>query len=280
LVPAKAAPAPVIPVAKGPVKHVIAGRVLVPVAPLIEVADRPAHANGLDIEELPDTRIASIPQKTPVVTTPAVVVQDQQTTETPPETNLPTDEPRVDTIRATEPPQVSSLGDGTPSSELLAAAQRTIGIETDLDATGFANHLIQVNDLPVKNRSNAPIVKALYEYLNATDQLLEGAIEPKAGDLVFFHNTYDRDEDQRADDWFTLVGVVERVDGDGTVLFISYAQGAIKRLRMNLDRPSDPVNHHTKQVLNSQLRKKELTDRPYTSYLTGELFASYGRLQN
>jgi hypothetical protein len=280
LVPAKAAPAPVIPVAKGPVKHVIAGRVLVPVAPLIEVADRPAHASGLDIEELPDNMIASIPQEAPTAKTPAPVVQGNKTTEEPPEANLPTNEPREDTIRATEPEQVSSLGDGTPSSELLAAAQRTLGIETDLDPTGFANHLIQVNDLPVTNRNNAPIVKALYEYLNTTDQLLEGAIEPRAGDLVFFHNTYDRDDDQRADDWFTLVGIVERVNGDGTVLFISYAQGKIKRLRMNLDRPSDPLNHYTKQILNSALRKKELTDRPYTSYLSGELFASFGRLQD
>ena len=59
---------------------------------------------------------------------------------------------------------------------------------------------------------------------------------PDPGDLVFFHDTWDRNRNGRLDDRFTHVGVVERVEADGTVVFLHYVSGAVKRYRMNLDR--------------------------------------------
>ncbi|MEC8025240.1 MAG: hypothetical protein VX223_15040, partial [Myxococcota bacterium] len=87
-----------------------------------------------------------------------------------------------------------------------------------------------------------------------------------------------RDQDERPDDWFTMAGIVERIDGDGTIQFIGFAQGKIQRLWMNLERPSAIRNESYAKVLNSQLRRKSLTDRPFTRYYAGELFASFGRL--
>ena len=257
----------------------VSGRVLVPVAPLIEVADRPAIAGALDIEEVPGSMIASA-----AITTTETQPTNAQGAETPNApvavaANQSTNAPDTIILSESTASPVAGLGDGSVPGELLASAQRTVGIESDLDPEGFATHLLQVNDLDVPTKGRQSVVKAIYEHLNQTDQLLEGSVEPVAGDIVFFHNTYDRDEDQRADDWFTLLGVVERVDGDGTVQFISFYDGKIQRLHLNLDRPSTARAELADKVLNSTIREKKLSDRPYTSYLSGELFASFGRLR-
>ena len=51
----------------------------------------------------------------------------------------------------------------------------------------------------------------------------------QAGDLVFFDNTWDADGDGVDNDPFTHVGVVEKVESDGTIVFISRVSEAIKR---------------------------------------------------
>ena len=123
------------------------------------------------------------------------------------------------------------------------------------------------------------MVKALYDELNKADAVFGPSKQTQPGDIVFFSNTYDRDEDNRADDWFTMAGVVERIDGDNTIQFIGFAQGRVQRLTMNLDRPSAERNESTSKVMNSVLRDKRLSDRPFTRYHAGELFASYGALE-
>ncbi len=265
---------------KGSSQHAVNGRVLVPVTPLIEATDRPTVAGRTDIKETPKPMVASAPmtqpttkpkagttEKTPAVTAPTIVATESTGT---PETMI---------LSENSPNPVAGLGDGSITSEILAAAKRTVGIENDLDPEGFATHLVQVNDLDIPTNGRQSVVKAVYEHLNQTNQLLEGSVTPLPGDLVFFHNTYDRDQDQRADDWFTLLGVVERVDGDGTVQFISFFAGKIQRLYLNLDRPSTANAELADKVLNSPLRERKLSDRPYTSYLSGELFASFGRIR-
>ena len=122
-------------------------------------------------------------------------------------------------------------------------------------------------------------MKVLYQELNRKEQIKSANSTPKAGNLVFFHNTYDRDGDGRADDWFTQAGVVERVDGNGTVHFISYSRGQIRRLVLNALHPSRQADAGSNQDLNSFMREKTLSDRPFTTYLANELFAAYGELE-
>ena len=97
------------------------------------------------------------------------------------------------------------------------------------------------------------------------------------GDLVFFDNTWDFNGDGRLNDPLTHVGVVERLEPDGTVVFISRVANAIERYRMNLDQPHI---HKTAQglVLNDYIRRKLPTDPDDTARLTGELFSFYGNL--
>jgi probable lipoprotein NlpC len=97
------------------------------------------------------------------------------------------------------------------------------------------------------------------------------------GDLVFFHNTWDFNRDDHFNDPLTHVGVVEQIESDGTVVFVSRVAGGIERFRMNLRIPD---THRTSdgRVLNDFMRKKGFRDPEATRYLTGQLFAAFGTL--
>ena len=94
------------------------------------------------------------------------------------------------------------------------------------------------------------------------------------GDLVFFNNTWDYNGDGEVNDPLTHVGIVERQEPNGTVIFISRVAGAVERHRMNLHLPHV---HKTAdgRILNDYLRRKDVADPANTGYLTGELFAQF-----
>ncbi|MDH5741086.1 MAG: CHAP domain-containing protein [Nitrospira sp.] len=97
------------------------------------------------------------------------------------------------------------------------------------------------------------------------------------GDLVFFHNTWDFNRDGLPNDPLTHVGVVEKVELDGTVLFVSSLSNGIERYRMNLQHP-DSHKAPDGRVLNHFLRRKHVGDVQGTRYLSGQLFAAFGTL--
>lgn len=117
-------------------------------------------------------------------------------------------------------------------------------------------------------------VRLIYHHVRRHGRIHQGPVV-RAGDLVFFDNTWDSNEDGAVNDPLTHVGVVERVEDDGTVLFISRVAGAVERYRMNL---AHPHVHQTDdgRILNDYLRRKKRRDTDRTPYLTGELFTAFG----
>lgn len=117
-------------------------------------------------------------------------------------------------------------------------------------------------------------VRLIYTHLRTYGRLHLGPVV-WPGDLVFFDNTWDYNGDGRINDPLTHVGIVETVEADGTIVFISRVAGAIERYRMNL---SQPHVHRTAdgRVLNDYMRRKHWRDGAQTLYLTGELFAAFG----
>jgi hypothetical protein len=95
------------------------------------------------------------------------------------------------------------------------------------------------------------------------------------GDLVFFHNTWDFNRDGLPNDPLTHVGIVETVERDGTVIFVSWVLAGVERYRMNLFQPGIHTTAEGR-VLNDHMRRKRPGDSSTTRYLTGQLFAAFG----
>jgi cell wall-associated NlpC family hydrolase len=123
----------------------------------------------------------------------------------------------------------------------------------------------------IKNRQEND-VKAIYRYIQRYGKISKD--HPGIGDLVFFHNTYDRSRNGRMNDALTHVGIVEKIDGS-TIHFIHHLGQAIIRSSMNLSMPHETYHPRTKKRINHVLRRAQGAYRAYTS---AELFAGFGRL--
>jgi len=117
-------------------------------------------------------------------------------------------------------------------------------------------------------------VKLIHHHISRHGRLHRGPVV-RPGDLVFFDNTWDYNNDGLVNDPLTHVGIVEHQEQDGTVIFISRVAGAIERYRMNL---ALSHVHRTAEgrILNDYIRRKDLGDSANTAYLTGQLFAGFG----
>jgi len=142
--------------------------------------------------------------------------------------------------------------------------------EVSDDCTGFARWAYRATgeDLVA---GNAATMRALA----ARARAIRRGGRPRPGDLVFFRETYDRDRDRRRDDGITHVGVVQRVEKDGTVVFAHRAGSGVKESRMNLRFPSR-TRAPDGRVLNDYIRRGTAKRR---GKLTGEQFAGYADLE-
>ena len=121
---------------------------------------------------------------------------------------------------------------------------------------------------------NANGVRLIHAHIRQQGTFHQGPVV-HPGDLVFFNNTWDYNRDGKVNDPLTHIGIVERQEPDGTVVFISRVAGAVERYHMNL---ALPHVHETAdgRILNDYLRRKDIIDPANTDYLTGELFAVFG----
>lgn len=168
---------------------------------------------------------------------------------------------------------------GTLASRAVVRAALWVGLPSltsvsrsvNDDCSGLANLAYRkqgLSLLPERTDPGEGGVSAIYRKARSLGALHE---EPRPGDLVFFRETYDRNGDGRRNDGLTHIGVVERVEPDGTVTFVHRAGGGVKRSKLNLSQPS--VRRDARgQVLNDYLRRPEKTVGPR---LAGELLAGF-----
>jgi len=124
------------------------------------------------------------------------------------------------------------------------------------------------------SNSHANGVRLIHAHIRQQGTFHQGPVV-HPGDLVFFNNTWDYNGDGKVNDPLTHIGIVERQEPDGTVVFISRVAGAVERYHMNLALPH--VYKTTDgRILNDYLRRKDVIDPANTGYLTGELFAVFG----
>lgn len=193
---------------------------------------------------------------------------------------------RTQILPAAGPGCCKSIDASSRRSAIVRTAAKLVGATTihvngkriAYDCAGvtraiFLEHGIDLYDSPAAD-PKANGVRLIHNHISRHGKIHQGpAVRP--GDLVFFDNTWDYNSDGIINDPLTHVGIVERQEPDGTVVFISRVAGAIERYRMNL---ALPQVHKTEQgrILNDYIRRKDTGDQPDTGYLTGELFASFG----
>jgi hypothetical protein len=146
-------------------------------------------------------------------------------------------------------------------ASIVAAARRQLGIRFREDCSGFVLSLLRTAGVEV---ALAP-ARSRSESLYLASRRVRA---PRPGDLAFFHDTYDRNRDGRANDPYTHVAVVESVAGDAVLLVHRGGRG-IERVKMDLTRSSERAS-------NDPVRHRRRGDPRSLRVLAGELFAGYG----
>ncbi len=149
------------------------------------------------------------------------------------------------------------------------------------DCSGFVEAVYEAEGVPLRalmRRAAAREpsgVDAAWRAMEAYGAVVRDGAWPSPGDVVFWHDTYDRNRNGRADDGLTHVGIVLYVV-DGTVVFVHRGSKAVARGAMDTRRPREARSASGAEV-NSYIRKKDarLDGVPV---LAGALFAGYGRI--
>lgn len=197
--------------------------------------------------------------------------------------------PSQQTPFSSHAPAPISIPPSLPSrSAIVHSAVRLLGSKTitiqgrriNYDCAGVTRAIFLEHGIDLYRSShpevNANGVRLIHNHVRQYGMLHQD-MDVRPGDLVFFDNTWDFNGDGLLNDPLTHVGIVEQIEPDGTVTFISRVAGAVARYRMNL---SQPHVHKTSdgRLLNDYIRRKRSTDPENTARLTGELFSFYGNL--
>ncbi len=146
-----------------------------------------------------------------------------------------------------------------------------------LHAAEFIRAIYKVNGVDLEAGKGEQVIATLHDNFKRRGRIYH-ATRPAVGDVIFFHNTFDRNNDGRNNDWYTHVGLVEGVDEDGTIHVLSYLNGKVDSFVVNLENPRLARNKTGKKLWNATLRTARPDDPPFTQQLAGELFAGFGSL--
>ncbi len=121
-------------------------------------------------------------------------------------------------------------------------------------------------------------VERLYRSLEVA-ALIYDTLEPVPGDIIFWDNTYDRNNDGRWNDPLTHVGMVVSVSREGDIEYVhlNYRRGIVIE-RMNLRRPQvyRDRNLGGARVVNSPIRMR-VPGRPHPPrWLASHLYRAFG----
>jgi peptidoglycan DL-endopeptidase CwlO len=138
------------------------------------------------------------------------------------------------------------------------------------DCTGLVRGAYSGIDLMSRAEPNDNGVTAIWRFSLAHGQAYENE-QPLPGDLVFFKETYDRNQDGYSNDGLTHIGIVEAVDSLGTIDVIHRVSRGVVRYKMNLEFRN--VNRLADGTLvNDWLRSKG------EPQLTAQLFYRFARV--
>ncbi len=122
-------------------------------------------------------------------------------------------------------------------------------------------------------------VTRLYKSLEQ-EKLLYNTSLPETGDIIFWDNTYDRNEDGRLNDPLTHAGMVVTAKKDCTIEYIhhNYRKGIIIEY-MNLLNPDvfQQLDKGEMMIINSPMRMKTPGKSRAEKWLSSQLYKIFGR---
>jgi hypothetical protein len=166
---------------------------------------------------------------------------------------------------------------GDPSGDAIVDAARhylhtpTRGFRDD--CSGFVMAVLDRAGMPISGNT-----ASIYAWADE-----RGAVHhrkrPHPGDLVFFDDTYDRNDNHRNDDPLSHIAVVLEVEENGTILMAHDGTSRGRTtLRMNLESPG-LRSAEDGAVLNDWLRARRDSDPKGTRYLAGELWRAFATVR-
>lgn len=165
--------------------------------------------------------------------------------------------------------------------ELLGREKLSIRSRTfSMDCSGIVLAIYWYADIDLSKAYNdysGGGVTRIYHYLEDKD-LLYRTMRPVPGDIIFWDNTYDKNEDGKANDLFTHVGMVVSIDGEGNIDYIhhNYRKGIVLE-RMNLNNPdtyTETVNGE-QRIVNSAMRMRG-SPGSFDKWLSSQLYRKFG----
>ena len=169
-------------------------------------------------------------------------------------------------------PQSSESRSGERGPAAVKAQPTTNSPNQATFAAQFTHTILKANGISF-SAGSATSVPDLYRECRTEGDTFQSN-RPTIGDLVFFHNTFDANQDGRNNNWYTMVGVIEHIGSDGTVQFVTHRGEEIETHSLNLDELNEQHGAGGRTI-NSKLRTKTDRDPPYTQYLAGQLFAGF-----
>jgi hypothetical protein len=170
-------------------------------------------------------------------------------------------------------------GPGDPfARDIVRAAEHYLRHKPDHhrdDCSGFVCAVFERAGVPLQGNT-----RLLWEQADSAGALHRRKI-PSVGDIVFFDNTYDRNDNRAFDDDLTHVAVVLSVDDEGTIVMAQGGSGhgtGRNLLRMNLRDPSARYAED-ERVLNDYLRVRRSSDPARARYLAGELWRGFATVR-
>ena len=169
------------------------------------------------------------------------------------------------------------LGDGSISSELIAAARRIVGSGGGFIQDSFLRHILATAAIsaPIKTTPERFLDAVFDHYAKAGKAFAQG--RPKPGAIVFFRHTGGA-EATHQEKARTSAAIVQKVRSDGVLVCIGPVLGVVKRFHVDPYRPTVQRNEQTQLPVNDIMRARTLDSRTRIPVLAGGLWAGYAQL--
>lgn len=193
--------------------------------------------------------------------------------------------------RIREESPVQALPEAGPVQETLAEGAGYVlgkdsldirGKKFTLDCTGVVLAIYYYAGLDLTRdfaKYSGNGVTRLYKSLEQ-EKLLYNTNLPETGDIIFWDNTYDRNEDGRSNDPLTHVAMVVSARKDGTIEYIhhNYRKGIIVEY-MNLRNPDvfQKLEAGEMRIINSPIRMRTPGKSHAEKWLSSQLYKIFGR---